>query len=55
VVNALQLEQTLGDDRRLAPAQLIEKFPEELSDFRAERPIQDALFAHYQAEHRAVA
>ncbi len=55
VVNALQLAQILGDDRRLAPAQLIEHFPEELADFRAERPIQDALFAHYEAEHRAVA
>ena len=55
VVNALQLAQMLGDDRRLAPAQLIEQFPEELADFRAERPIQDALFAHYEAEHRAVA
>jgi hypothetical protein len=45
----------LGDDRRLAPAQLIEQFPEELADFRAERPIQNALFAHYEAGHRAVA
>jgi uncharacterized protein YecE (DUF72 family) len=55
VVNALQLAQMLGDDRRRAPAQLIEQFPEELADFRAERPIQDALFAHYGQEHRAVA
>jgi uncharacterized protein YecE (DUF72 family) len=54
VVNALQLAQILGDDRRLAPAPLIEQFPDELADFRAERPIQDALFAHY-AERRAVA
>ncbi len=55
VVNALELAQILGDDRRRAPAQLIEQFPEELADFRAERPIQDALFAHYETEHRAVA
>jgi uncharacterized protein YecE (DUF72 family) len=55
VVNALQLAQMLGDDRRRAPAQLIEQFPEELADFRAERPIQNALFAHYGPEHRAVA
>jgi uncharacterized protein YecE (DUF72 family) len=54
-VNALQLAQILGDDRRLAPAQLIEHFPEELAAFRAERPIQDALFAQYKTEHRAVA
>ncbi len=54
VVNALELAQILGDDRRLAPAQLIEQFPEELADFRAERPIQDALFANY-LPHRAVA
>jgi uncharacterized protein YecE (DUF72 family) len=55
VVNALQLAQILGDDRRLAPAQLIEQFPDDLADFRAERPIQDALFGRYDAEHRAVA
>jgi uncharacterized protein YecE (DUF72 family) len=54
VVNALQLAQILGDDRRLAPAPLMEQFPDELADFRSERPIQDALFAHY-AERRAVA
>ena len=52
MVNALQLAQMLGNDRRLAPAQLIEQFPEELADFRAERPVQDALFAVPQ---RAVA
>ena len=44
VVNALQLAQILGNDRRLAPAQLIEQFPEELADFRAKFPVQDALF-----------
>jgi uncharacterized protein YecE (DUF72 family) len=55
VVNALQLAQMLGNDRRLAPAQLIEQFPEELADFRAKFPVQDALFAHYDREQRAVA
>jgi len=55
VVNALEIAQMLGDDRRRAPAQLIERFPEELADFRAERPIQDALFANYAPERRAVA
>jgi uncharacterized protein YecE (DUF72 family) len=55
VVNALQLAQILGNDRRLAPAQLIEQFPDELADFRAKFPVQDALFAHYEREQRAVA
>ena len=55
VVNALELARMLGDDRRLAPAQLIEQFPEELSDFRAELPIQDALFANYVPDRLAVA
>jgi uncharacterized protein YecE (DUF72 family) len=55
VVNALELEQILGDDRRLAPAQLIERFPEELAEFGAELPVQDALFANYAPERRAVA
>jgi uncharacterized protein YecE (DUF72 family) len=55
VVNALQLARTLGDDRGLAPAQLIEQFPDELADFRSERPVQDALFGSYYPEQRAVA
>jgi len=55
VVNALELAQILGDDRRRAPVQLIERFPEELADFRAERPMQEALFANYASERRAVA
>ena len=55
VVNALQIARMLGDDRRLAPATLIEKFPEELADFRAGRPMQEALFASYVPERRAVA
>ncbi len=55
VVNALQIARMLGDDRRLAPPTLIEKFPEELVDFRADRPMQEALFASYVPERRAVA
>jgi len=55
VVNALELAQMLGDDRRLAPAPLIEQFPEELAEFRSERPMQTALFAGYVPERRAVA
>ena len=55
MVNALELARMLGDDRRLAPAPLIEQFPEELADFRAERPMQEALFANYIPERRAVA
>lgn len=55
VVNALELARMLGDDRRLAPAPLIEQFPEELDEFRAERPMQEALFSRYMPERRAVA
>ena len=55
VVNALQLAWMLGDDRRRAPVSLIEQFPEELADFRSERPMQEALFAGYVSERRAVA
>jgi uncharacterized protein YecE (DUF72 family) len=53
-VNALQLSQMLGDERRLSPAPLIEAYAEELSGFRSELPVQDALFARYD-ERRAVA
>ena len=53
VVNALQLSAMLGDDRRLAPAQLIEHFPAELAGFRSEVPVQDALFAHYDEQRVA--
>jgi len=55
VVNALQLAQMLGDDRRLAPATLIENFPDELADFHAKIPVQDALFHIVEREQRAVA
>lgn len=55
VVNALQLAQMLGDDRRSAPADLIARFPVELEDFHADRPVQSALFANCEPERRAVA
>ena len=55
VVNGLELARMLGDDRRMAPATLIQRFPEELVAFRAERPTQEALFASYAPERRAVA
>ena len=53
VVNALQLSQMLGDERRRAPADLIQRFPEELAEFHSERPMQNALFAGYESDHRA--
>ena len=55
VVNALQLSQMLGDERQLAPADLIAAFPNELSEFHSDRPMQDALFSSYEPDHRAVA
>ena len=54
-MNALQLAQMLGDDRRSAPADLIARFPVELDDFHADRPVQSALFASCEPERRAVA
>jgi uncharacterized protein YecE (DUF72 family) len=55
VVNALELAALLGDDRRIAPAELIEKYPEELAEFHPERPVQEALFVSRMAQGRAVA
>ena len=55
VVNALQLAEILGDERHLAPPDLIEHYPEELSAFHAKIPVQDALFAAYEPDRRAVA
>lgn len=55
VVNALQLAEMLGDERHLAPAELIARFPTELADFHGDRPMQDALFGGLEREHRAVA
>ena len=45
VVNALQLARMLGDDRRASPAELLQRFPNELTGFHSDRPMQDALFA----------
>jgi len=45
VVNALQLALMLGDQRRVAPADLVRRFGRELPEFRSDRPVQDALFA----------
>ena len=45
VVNALQLALILRHERRMAPADLIRRFPGELAEFHADRPVQDALFA----------
>ncbi|HTW68136.1 MAG TPA: DUF72 domain-containing protein [Bryobacteraceae bacterium] len=53
VVNALELSQMLGDDRRQAPVTLIEQFPQELAAFRSEMPVQDALFARYDNNRAA--
>ena len=55
VVNALQLAQMLGEESRLAPPDLIQRFPRELAEFHSDRPMQDALFAGYEPDHRAVA
>jgi uncharacterized protein YecE (DUF72 family) len=54
VVNALQLAKMLGDDRCLAPPDLIAVFPQELADFHSDRPIEDALFSSDEPD-RAVA
>jgi len=45
VVNALELAMMLGDQRRLAPADLLRRFGPELPEFHSDRPVQDALFA----------
>jgi uncharacterized protein YecE (DUF72 family) len=55
VANALQLAQMLGDDRRLAPPDLLAQFPDELADFHSDRPMQNALFWSYEPDRRAVA
>jgi len=55
VVNALQLAEMLGDDRRQAPADLIRQFPSELSEFHSSRPVQGALFPAAIPMRRAVA
>jgi hypothetical protein len=45
----------LGDDRRLAPPDLLAQFPDELADFHSDRPMQNALFWSYEPDRRAVA
>ena len=45
VVNALQLARLLGDDRALAPPDLVRRYPVALEHFNTERPVQRALFA----------
>ena len=45
VVNALEMAQILGDDRRMAPRDLIRNFPDRFAGFHSDRPMQDALFA----------
>ncbi|HLH01067.1 MAG TPA: DUF72 domain-containing protein [Bryobacteraceae bacterium] len=54
VVNALQLAEMCGDERKAAPAELIARFPAELEQFHADRPVQSPLFA-CEPERRAVA
>ncbi len=44
VVNALQLAALFGDERGLAPAELIRRYPRELCEFRSTRPLQTDLF-----------
>ncbi len=44
VVNALQLAALTGDDRRMAPAELIQRYPVELAEFGSTHPLQTALF-----------
>jgi len=52
VVNALQLAQALGAERRFAPAELIRKYRHELTDFHPERPVQSSLFGAFETDRR---
>jgi hypothetical protein len=45
VVNAIQLAEVFGDDRRRAPADLARKYPVEMAGLRTECPVQPYLFA----------
>jgi uncharacterized protein YecE (DUF72 family) len=45
VVNALQLAEMFGDERRRAPGELVRLYPEALSRFRQEKIWQQSLFA----------
>jgi uncharacterized protein YecE (DUF72 family) len=55
VANALQLAELLGDERRLAPVDLIARFPAELEEFHTDRAVQNSLFTAYESDRRAVA
>lgn len=52
VVNALQLAQMLGDERGIAPADLLARYPNELSGFHTDRPMQRALFGSREMDRR---
>ena len=52
VVNALQFARLCGDERRCAPARLIQKYRLELADFAAENPLQNALFNAFTPSRR---
>jgi uncharacterized protein YecE (DUF72 family) len=52
VVNALQLARLCGDDRRCAPAALIQKYRLELADYAADNPAQSALFNAFTPSRR---
>ena len=52
VVNALQLAALLGDERRVAPASLMERYRRELCDCHPDRPMQDALFGAMEPVRR---
>ncbi len=43
-VNALQMASLLGDDRRVAPPDLLRKYPVDLLEFHTSRPLQVDLF-----------
>jgi len=45
VVNALEMAKLLGDDRRSAPGELVQRYPAELAEFHGGGPVQEALFA----------
>jgi uncharacterized protein YecE (DUF72 family) len=44
VVNALQFAALCGDDRRMAPVELLHRYPVELAAYRSTQPLQTALF-----------
>jgi len=52
VVNALQMAAMLGDGRRNAPGELIQRYPQALTQFQADYPVQRDLFVESE---RAVA